>query len=478
MAPKNSSSEDCLTLNIMKPASPSSDPAGYPVMFFIHGGAFIVGSSADMTHTEISDRLVSRGVIVVTINYRLGPFGFFTDSEAPGNYGLWDQVEALKFNAKIISSFNGNPKNVTIFGASAGAASVSWLTLSPATKGLFARAITMGGSAFCPWAHFEDDVLEFSKKLAKALNCSGTSSKEVKECLKGKTTKEIEEATSTFVKGAVRGDGVNFCYFCPRLDNDFVKGSTMSEVVKNAPKTVNFLGMCSQEYIAFALKNPFTDPTAKHLPISHKKAANFGRQDFVEIVETFIANEKVASDRIIEFYETQKQNYSKNEYLQIFCQLFSDLTFNIPAMREALQKAENGSEVYFFVYDFASEELVAKLKMDMFEGAGHGADFSNIFGSFLGFPSPDWNDPKVSKVQKIYADLFVNFAKNGVPSSDGLTVAKVTSNSKLPYIEINVDSKLKENLWPERLQFWDKMAKDFGYDWPEMQYSTNSANKL
>uniref|UniRef100_A0AC34FFT4 Carboxylesterase type B domain-containing protein n=1 Tax=Panagrolaimus sp. ES5 TaxID=591445 RepID=A0AC34FFT4_9BILA len=254
--PVPDASEDSLTLNIMKPHQPpppSSDPNGYPVMAFIHGGAFIAGSAANQNYADIVDRLVCHGIIVVTINYRLGPFGFFStgDSDAPGNYGLWDQIEALKFIQKVIPAFNGNSKNVTIFGASAGAASVSWLTLAPAAKDFFSRAITMGGSAFASWAHSEE-VVQHSMALANAAGCLSNAKKDsIKKCLKQKTTKEIIEAASSFIKAECRGDNINFGYFNPRFDNEIIAGTTMAEAVKNAPKKANFLGICSQEYISF-----------------------------------------------------------------------------------------------------------------------------------------------------------------------------------------------------------------------------------
>uniref|UniRef100_A0A914Y6X2 Carboxylic ester hydrolase n=1 Tax=Panagrolaimus superbus TaxID=310955 RepID=A0A914Y6X2_9BILA len=199
--------EDCLTLNIIRPSKPSEDPSGYTVMVWIHGGAFVVGSAVDYNHTETAERMVSHGIIFVSINYRLGPFGFFSTGtlEAPGNYGLWDQIEALKFIQRVIGAFGGNPKAVTIFGESAGGASVSWLTLTPEAKDLFARAIPMSGSALAPWAH-TDDVVATSTKLIEATGCHGSNN--VKKCLKTKTTEEIKEATSKFAKTVLKADGV------------------------------------------------------------------------------------------------------------------------------------------------------------------------------------------------------------------------------------------------------------------------------
>uniref|UniRef100_A0A914QLJ3 Carboxylesterase type B domain-containing protein n=1 Tax=Panagrolaimus davidi TaxID=227884 RepID=A0A914QLJ3_9BILA len=169
------------------------------------------------------------------------------------------------------------------------------------------------------------------------------------------------------------------------------------------------------------LKSPYFDSTAKYLPISIKEAKNLSRDDFVRIVNALVATEKAydqnankAAEKIIEFYETQKfYNSEKNFYLQILAQLFSDLTFNIPVMREALYKAAAGHEIYFFVYDFSPEIIKTFNKMEIFDGAGHGFDFANIFGVPKGGPPLDWSDPEIAKVQKFYIDLFVNFAKTG-----------------------------------------------------------------
>jgi para-nitrobenzyl esterase len=136
-------SEDCLTLNIWAPA----DAKNAPVFFWIHGGALIGGSSHYPLF--VGSRLAARGVIVVTINYRLGVFGWLAhpelSAESPlgisGNWGLLDEIAALKWVQRNIASFGGDPANVTIAGQSAGALSVMFLMASPAARGLFAKAI-------------------------------------------------------------------------------------------------------------------------------------------------------------------------------------------------------------------------------------------------------------------------------------------------------------------------------------------------
>lgn len=138
--------EDCLKLNVFTPQKPAKD---LPVMVWIHGGALQMDGARDPLYTPIN--LVKNGVIVVTFDYRLGSLGFFASKELiaeakakgepVGNYGTMDQIAVLKWVKRNIAAFGGNPNNVTIFGESAGARSVTWLMVSDAARGLFHRAI-------------------------------------------------------------------------------------------------------------------------------------------------------------------------------------------------------------------------------------------------------------------------------------------------------------------------------------------------
>ena len=150
----NDVSEDCLALNIWAPARAVGDAkAALPVYVYLHGGAFTSGSGEVALYD--GEALAKRGILVVTINYRLGVFGFFCHPELSaessqhscGNYGLLDQISALGWLRRNIAAFGGDPDNVTIGGQSAGAASVHALTQSPLARGLFQRAIAQSG----PW---------------------------------------------------------------------------------------------------------------------------------------------------------------------------------------------------------------------------------------------------------------------------------------------------------------------------------------
>ncbi|XP_017765621.1 PREDICTED: venom carboxylesterase-6-like, partial [Eufriesea mexicana] len=126
--------EDCLYVNIYAPIRNGKNTL-LPVIFWIHGGAYLFGSGNDMNETLIMDR----NVVLVTVNYRLGPFGFLStgDSLVPGNMGLKDQNLALRWVSKNIENFGGDPKNITLMGFSAGASSVHYHYLTPLSAGLF-----------------------------------------------------------------------------------------------------------------------------------------------------------------------------------------------------------------------------------------------------------------------------------------------------------------------------------------------------
>jgi len=154
--PQSVQNEDCLYLNVWTPAAPIKGKPGRPVMVWIHGGAFTSGAGSLPVYDGAA--LARKGVVVVTINYRVGVFGYFTHpdliAEADGgicaNFGTTDQIAALKWVQENIADFGGDPDQVTIFGESAGSMSVCQLMASPLTTGLFHRAIGQSGGYFYP----------------------------------------------------------------------------------------------------------------------------------------------------------------------------------------------------------------------------------------------------------------------------------------------------------------------------------------
>ncbi|XP_069678078.1 carboxylic ester hydrolase-like [Periplaneta americana] len=178
-----SGSEDCLYLNVYTPQIKPYGGTLLDVMVWFHDGEFYRGSAGFKMNNPLY--LMDQDIVVVAPNYRLGAFGFLStgDDEAPGNYGMKDQVAALRWVQDNIEAFGGNPKSVTIMGYGAGGASVHYHMLSPLTVGLFHRAISMEGTIFMPWAR-NDNPLQTAQKQAHILGCSTESTASLVTCMR------------------------------------------------------------------------------------------------------------------------------------------------------------------------------------------------------------------------------------------------------------------------------------------------------
>lgn len=217
-------SEDCLTLNIWRPAK-----AGvFPVMVWIHGGGYTQGAgSYEMYHGA---RLAAgREVVVVTLNYRLGVFGFLALPELAhedphgsfGNYGLADQIAALQWVRANISGFGGDPENLTIFGESAGGVSVCNLLASPPARGLFHRAVIESGA--CDMAQSREKGFEQGLRLARSLGCS---EEHALACLRAKRAEELIRLKDIGFNAAAHVDG----YLLPDLPLQVIKSGEFNRV--------------------------------------------------------------------------------------------------------------------------------------------------------------------------------------------------------------------------------------------------------
>ncbi|XP_043269298.1 uncharacterized protein [Venturia canescens] len=198
--------EDCLRLNVYTTEIPTNASSATDneapkksVMVFIHPGGFCTLSG--QSYLFGPQYLLDYDIVLVTINYRLGSLGFLAtgDAVAPGNIGLKDQVVALQWVRDNIASFGGDPNSVTITGSSAGSRSVPLHMISPMSKGLFHRAISMSGSPIRaePMGH---DQIEYAKKQARLLDCPDDTSEKIVECLRTKSAEEIGKSFSKFTE--------------------------------------------------------------------------------------------------------------------------------------------------------------------------------------------------------------------------------------------------------------------------------------
>lgn len=188
--------EDCLTLNVYVPEAVANAVEPAPVVFYIHGGAFMFGGALYYGPENLMN---AQNVILVTVNYRLGILGFLSteDEVLPGNLGLKDQVEALKWVQRNIRAFNGNPDKVTISGYSAGGASVQLFYMSELTNGLFQNGISHSGVALNPWVMCENSK-EKAYKVASLVDCPTNSHEEMVKCLKEKPAGDLVKTAVNF----------------------------------------------------------------------------------------------------------------------------------------------------------------------------------------------------------------------------------------------------------------------------------------
>ncbi len=222
-------SEDCLTLNVLRPVT---GERGLPVMVFIHGGAYAVGSSAE--HPRNGETLVKEGGIVyVSMNYRLGVLGYldFTRYSSPerpfeSNLGLRDQVAALEWIRANIAAFGGDPDNVTVFGESAGGNAVTTLMATPAAHGLFAKAIAQSPppNAIYPAelaARWAEEFLEFLSVQMDPASVEATSPEDAGEVLSKAGYTDLVEAAAAFTLVTPDRDPGTLA-LSPVIDGDFL----------------------------------------------------------------------------------------------------------------------------------------------------------------------------------------------------------------------------------------------------------------
>ncbi|XP_063991353.1 uncharacterized protein LOC135169897 [Diachasmimorpha longicaudata] len=192
---KSTGSEDCLFLNVYTPKLPRRSrrhaPKRFAVMVWSHGGG-VEGAGHSMLYGP--KFLLDHDIVLVTLNYRMGPLGLLStaDNVIPGNAGLKDHVQALRWVQENIAAFGGDPTKVTIFGESFGASNVHLLTLSPLARGLFHQVISQSGTAINQWPyHTAKSARENARRLARELNCPTDTSEKLLQCLRTKDAGDV-----------------------------------------------------------------------------------------------------------------------------------------------------------------------------------------------------------------------------------------------------------------------------------------------
>ncbi len=364
--------EDCLTLSVYAPTGASD----LPVMVWIHGGGFVTGSAHQPLYDGVD--LAAEGVVVVAVNYRLGPLGFLALNELGeegggriGNYGIADQIAALGWVADNAAAFGGDPGNVTVFGESAGGFSVCALLGAPSAAGLFHKAIIQSGGG-CESFGDLDEALAAGAEVAEATGCAdGLAGDEVLECLRAVPTGDLLLASS---EGSVVGDGV-------LLTEPAISRAQAGEL-GDLPI---MMGSNLDEYTLFTFSSP--EPADG---------------DLDALVEPFTDDPSA----LLALYPPA--DYDSN--LARLQTLLADQVFACPARRLARAMAANGP-VYAYEYRYVSDADPFGL------GATHGAELVFVFANPEGIVGLE---PELDEVSAALSDeiqtAWTTFAASGAPA--------------------------------------------------------------
>lgn len=432
------SSEDCLYLNIFAPgknATNTSEP--YPVIMFIHGGSYVFGTTA--RHTTPGEVLPRRGVVLVTIQYRLGPFGFLTtgDSAAPGNWGLLDQVQALKWIQENIKAFGGDPNKVTILGVSSGGASVGLHLLSPRSEGLFHHAIAESGVEFSPFAFqsVKEAALK-TKKTAMKLGCNSENSHDMIKCLRKKDAQSIVQNYGWKSTG-------------PVIDNYFIYDTPESLRRSGKFYRVPLIGGFNSDEGAHNTPEVYHPPTEITSSVFRDSIKSFVKN------QTFHDNEKTAVliEDAIEFQYTPWSKTSDSPTLrQNMIDIQSDYFVAAPTV-EVLGIHSIGAPAYMYEFSHRSKVNTA----DAWMGVKHGDNTPYDFGApFMNITSLKFTEED-QNVSSLIMSLYANFAKYGNPTPhavQGVTWGEFNRTTRL-YLRIQGRPEIQANFEPQRMAFWN-----------------------
>jgi para-nitrobenzyl esterase len=385
-------SEDCLTLNVW---TPSIAPAKLlPVLFFIHGGFHVVGaSSARWRGVDAYDGtyLASQGAVVVTINYRLGPLGFLSHHllsqesthRSSGNYGILDQLAALRWVQRNIHAFGGDPSRVTVFGHSAGATDALVLVASPLARGLFSRAILLSGQdTTMPLKRAEN----YGGRLAAALGCHDKV--DILACLRSRSASElITELPASF---ALRG-----VHYLPNVDGWVLPAPALSEIEAGhhnavpviVGTTTNEMSTLIQQYV--------------HHPIENSTDYRAALRVFFE-------------PRLVAYAEDAYPPHIHRSPYDALLAATNDYGFTCSARQIARAFAYGQREPVWrllFSYSHAAESLKHL-------GAGHGMELPFIFHNFPNLGRAGFHKAKKTATWTI-ARYWLNFIEFGQPDDRG-----------------------------------------------------------
>lgn len=420
-------SEDCLYLNVWTPAKRNTKDL--PVLVYFYGGGFVAGDASEPRYD--GESMAKKGMVVVTANYRLNIFGFLALPElskespykASGNYGMLDQVAALKWVHENIGAFGGDPKKVTIVGESAGSISVSLLMASPLSKDLIAGAIGESGAAIkptlppVPLAEAEKTGLDFAKKAGYPTLAE----------LRKLSTREVYE---------IYNESKRFGF--PLVIDGYFLPATLPEIF-NAKKqakipllvgwnSAEIPGMAFMQGQAYTEAN-FIEKVKKAYPKDYEKVLKLyphSSEKEVEQSATDLASENFITYSTWKWFDLQRKNSSAPVYRYLFSRIRPPLVD-----KNATSGLAGGTQ-----------KKNDQNKMPPLIGAPHASEIEYCMGNLYLVDDYAWTEDDY-KVSKTMQDFFANFIINGNPNGAGLPQwnAAKPDDASPDVMNINVESK-------------------------------------
>ncbi|XP_063804236.1 cholinesterase-like [Pseudophryne corroboree] len=433
---KNEMSEDCLNLNVWVPQS-ISKPAH--VMVFIYGGGFISGTSSLAVY-DGSVLAATEKVIVVSMNYRVGALGFLAfpgSKDVPGNSGLFDQRLALQWVHDNIAAFGGDPGSVTLFGQSAGAASVGYHVLSTGSHSYFKRVIIQSGSPTADWAfNSKERARILSLKLAQRIGCPTEDDNSTIACLKNVDAKEIIH------KQLPTDSKFELTYFVPTIDNDFLL-DVPKNLVNQTNKHIDILiGVTKDD------GNPF--PVFAGQGISTKYLSLITTEQLEQGLRQFFPpGEELAIESFKLLYIDWDDEGNQEKNRDALAKILKDYYFTCPSKYFASFAAETTNNVFVYEYDHRPSNEVWPQWM----GAIHGAELPIIFGN--PFSAPQEFSQEEQAFSKRIMKMWANFAREGNPSDDGFVWPHYSTGDQNHAILKMNNISVRQKWSGQNCQFWN-----------------------
>ncbi|XP_061185105.1 liver carboxylesterase 1-like [Saccostrea echinata] len=465
-------SEDCLQLNVYVPGEVSPKQS-LSVMVWVHGGGFVVGFAGETN----GQRLAAEGdVIVVTINYRLGLFGFLNlhDPVSKGNYGLWDQMMAFRWVHENIAAFGGNPYSVTIFGESAGGMSVHFQTLIPANTGMFQRAISMSGVVNRQVITADSDIDKMNERISEKTSCPIQNKAEFFACLQKIPASEVLHAVNIYDFMASDNFTVEML-MGPSMDDELITSKlyfTMHD--DSSPEGQFFRSLDFMTGTTSAEGSLLYFTLMPELQETYNFSVEKGIPRHVlcnviipGLVQELFGNKPELSKKLCEFYTTDKGDDDQSNRATDF---YGDSVMVAPATSALIAHARNNAnhKTYHYILSATSPLPFGPPPPPWFRGAGHADDLYHLFDMPV-LPVYNHTEERHNRLSEKIIRYFSNFAKTGDPNSEETPVRWPTYDiKKREYLDFDFEISVKKDfnvgatriMHPELKELWDDIKEE------------------